>query len=276
MPRFKLDPNETAMENLWRAARMATAVICRAHKFWNLWGEYHDEAFDRVLLATVEAFLRLKIRGGGYRRVAKDGKKLTFFDNVLSACYGCSSNIINQYMQELKERNSLDDIEPMKFCLSHADKLPLYRSLTESRTKLGVYNKGITELSYPGQRADRARELYDEYLEECRMMGLENILAFDRWLCRMGYNTDEEMMLALEPPKVRRSLLAARRKIEKDAKIPAWDLHRTLYMREWARNRWNRKLLELSRELEKLYGEPPEGCIWRDRKGKIGIQRIKV
>lgn len=276
MARFQLDPNETAMENLWRAARMATAVIARSHNFWHLWGEYKDEAFERLVLASVEAFMRLKIRGGGYCRYTKDGsKKLTFFDNMLSACYGCSSHIINQYMQELKERNSLDDIEPMKFCLSYADKLPLYRSRTESQSKLGVYNKGITELSLPRQRADRARELYDEYLEECKMMGISNILDFDHWLCRMGYNKDTEMMMALEPPRVRRALLAARRKIEKDSKIPAWDLHRTLYMREWARNRWNRKLLEMSRQLEALYGPPPDGCIWRDRKGKIGIQRIK-
>lgn len=254
---------------------MSTAVIARSHNFWNLWGEYKDEAFERLVLASVEAFIRLKIRGGGYRHVAKDGKKLTFFDNVLSACYGCSSHIINQYIHELQERNHLDDIEPMKFRLGYEDRLPLYRSRTESQSKLGVYNKGITELSLPRQRADRARELYDEYLEECKMMGLANVLDFDHWLCRMGYNKDTEMMLALEPPRVRRALLAARRKIEKDAQIPAWDLHRTLYMREWARNRWNRKLLEMSRDLEKLYGAPPEGCIWRDRKGKIGIQRIK-
>ena len=253
---------------------MSTAVIARTHNFWNLWGEYKDEAFERLVLASVEAFLRLKIRGGGYRRVAKDGKKLTFFDNVLSACYGTSSHIINQYIQELKERNSLDDIEPMKFCLSYADKLHLYRSRTESQSKLGIYNKGITELTLPAQRAERARELYDEYLEECRIMGIENVLNFSRWLCRMGYNKDEEMMLAFESPKDRRALLAARRKIEKDSKIPSWDLHRTLYMREWAKNRWNRILMEKSTELEKLYGKPPENCIWRDRKGKIGIQRI--
>ena len=254
---------------------MSTAVIARSHNFWNLWGEYKQEAFERVVLATVEAFYRLKLRGGGYRRVAKDGKKLSFFDNVLSACYGCSSHIVNQYMQELKERNHLDDIEPMKGRLGYADKLPLYRSRTESQSKLGVYNKGITELSLPGQRADRARELYDEYLEECRMMGLANVLDFDHWVCRMGFNKDEQMMMALESPKVRRALLAARRKIEKDSKIPSWDLHRTLYMREWAKNRWNRILMEKSAELEKLYGKPPEDCIWRDRKGKIGIQRIR-
>ena len=276
MPRFQLDPNETAQENLWRAARMATAVIARSHNFWNLWGEYKQEAFERITIATVSHFIRMKVRGGGYRRYTKDGlKKLTFFDNVLSSCFGCASNIVNIYIKEIKARRLEGDIEPLKFCLAHSDKLPIYRSFMESRSKLGIYNKGITELSLPAQRAERARELYDEYLEECRMMGLANILDFDHWICRMGFNKDEEMMLALEPPRVRRALLAARRKIEKDAQIPAWDLHRTLYMREWARNRWNRKLMEMSRDLEKLYGAPPEGCIWRDRKGKIGIQRIK-
>ena len=263
------------MEQLWKAARMATYVIARKHNCWHLHGDYLDEAVDRVIFTTVTSFIENKVKRKTYAYVAKDGKKLTFFDNVLSACYGCAGNVINKYMQELKERNQLDDIEPMKFCLSYADKLPLYRSLTESRSKLGIYNKGITELSLPAQRAERARELYEEYLEDCKMMGLANVLDFGKWLCRQGFNTDEQMMLAFEPPRVRRSLLAARRKIEKDSKIPAWDLHRTLYMREWARNRWNRKLLEMSRQLEALYGPPPDGCIWRDRRGKIGIQRIK-
>lgn len=265
------------MEQLWRAARMSTAVIARSHNFWNLWGEYRDEAFERVVLATVSHFIRMKVRGGGYRRYTKDGsKKLSFFDNVLSSCYGSASNVVNLYIKEIKTRRLEGDIEPLKFCLGHGDKLPLYTNKNDAPSKGCAYNKGITELVLPAQRADRARELYDEYLEDCKMMGLANVLDFDHWVCRMGFNKDEQMMLALEPPKVRRSLLAARRQMEKDAKIPAWDLHRTLYMREWARNRWNRKLLEMSRQLEALYGPPPEGCIWRDRKGKIGIQRIKV
>ena len=160
MARFQLNPNETAMENLWRAARMATAVIARSHNFWNLWGEYKQEAFERITIATVSHFIRMKVRGGGYRRYTKDGsKKLSFFDNVLSSCYGSASNVVNLYIKEIKARRLEGDIEPMKFCLSYADKLPLYTNKNDAPSKGCAYNKGITELVLPAQRADRAREL---------------------------------------------------------------------------------------------------------------------
>ncbi len=64
MPRFKLVPleQESAMEQLWKAARMAAFVIGRKHNWWHLHGEYLDEAIDRIIFATVTSFIENKVK----------------------------------------------------------------------------------------------------------------------------------------------------------------------------------------------------------------------
>ncbi len=277
MPRFKLVPLEqkSAMEQLWTAARMATAVIGRSHNWWHLRGESFDEFFEILTLATVESFLEHKVRLHKYARVGKDGRPLCFFDNVLSSCWGCSSHLIDVYIKGLATRKMTSDIEPVKFFLSEGDRMPLYLGRYERPSKKTVPGR-------PYDRAERVRELYGRYLADAEVMGIRNVLEFGPWLARNGYNEDEDLMWALEPKEVRRVMLAEKARLtrerERDARemaLPESDRHRLQSMRKWSRDYHARKLLEQSAEFEKLYGPPPPGYFWRDRKGKVGLQRIK-
>ena len=277
MPRFKLVPLEqkSAMEQLWTAARMATAVIGRSHNWWHLRGESFDEFFEILTLATVESFMEHKVRRHKYARVGKDGRPLCFFDNVLSSCWECSPHLIDVYIRGLATRKMTSDIEPVKFFLSEGDRMPLYLSRYERPSRKPGTGR-------PYDRAERVRELYGRYLADAEVMGLRNVLEFGPWLTRNGYTDDEELMWALLPKKDRRAMLAEREQFMKrrereaqERELPESDRHRLEYMRKWSRDHRVRQLMEQSSEFEKLYGPPPPGYFWRDRKGKVGLQKIK-
>lgn len=289
MARFKLVPleQESAMEQLWKAAKMATYVIARKHKCWHLHGEYFDEAVDRIVFTTVTSFIENKLKRKTYSYVAKDGKKLTFFDNVLSSCFGCAGNVIDKYIKELDLMNKTADIEEMKFCISEKDKLPIYRTWDECQSKRHRFIRKFSELKRPRYRAERVKAMYEDYVDEAREMGLSNILEFGPWLCRCGYNEDEELMWALEPKPVRRSMLAERLKMMKKKALIEDEAHldestrkyltnRRNYHKEYARKRRERERAEIDRKLREVLGPPPEGYQWFEmQNGRVGQRRLK-
>lgn len=276
------------MEQLWKAARMAAYVIGRKHKWWHLHGEYLDEAIDRIIFTTVTSFIDNKIKRKTYAYVAKDGKKLTFFDNVLSACFGCAGNVIDRYIKELDLMNRTADIEEMKFFISEKDKLPIYRTWDECKSRRDNYRRKYGSLKRPGYRAERVRQLYEDYLAEHEDMGLiSEPLEFGKWVCRCGYNEDEALMWAFEPRQVRRSMLAERLAMMKkkertdaeaclDEATRKYLTNRREYQREYARRRRDKERAEVDRKLRDVLGDPPEGYQWFEMKdGRVGQRKIK-
>lgn len=266
---------------------MAAFVIGRKHNWWHLHGEYLDEAIDRIVFTSVISFIENKVKRKTYSYVAKDGKKLTFFDNVLSSCFGCSGNVIDKYIKELDLLHKTADIEEMKFCISEKDKLPIYRTWDECESHRDKYRKKYDSLKRPGYRAERVRQLYEDYLAEHEDMGLvSEPLEFGRWICRCGYNEDEPLMWALEPRRVRRSMLRERLAILKkqehaeaaaqlDEATRKYLTNRRDYQREYARKRRDKERAEVDRKLREVLGAPPEGYQWFEMKdGRVGQRRL--
>lgn len=282
MPRFQLDPNKTAMENVFDCARMATTVIMRSHAWYNLYGELRDELFDEVRDATVAHFITYKVMKHGYRRFSKDGTPLNFASNMISSCYGVCGHIADRFLKRLTRITKTEDIEPFAYGLGPGDGLPLYMSDDELDRKYHPRKGNRTS-----DRAREVREEYQEYALEAEELGLSSILEFGPWLCRCGYNEDEALMWALEPRSVRRSMLAEWLKIMKKKELAEVEAHldestrkhlmkRRDYFREYARKRREKERAEVDGELRKVLGAPPEGYQWFEMKsGKIGQRRIK-
>ena len=105
MARFKLDPNETAQENLWRCATAATAYIFAKSKLTNTGVEYR-EMFDRVVMDGVAQFLEFKIKQHKYNR------DYDFWHNVHSSCWSAYSNVLRLYINGVRHKivtDSADD-----------------------------------------------------------------------------------------------------------------------------------------------------------------------
>lgn len=285
MSRFMLDPAKTAMENLYAAARIAVVVIARSHRWWGMVGDCREELFENIREATVEHFIRHKVLEHKYCRVAKDGRKLNFADNVISSCFAVASNVADMYLKDFIRRYNSDDIEPIQYGLSVKDRFPLYVSEYEKKTHVA---KDINELGRPMDRARRVREYYEDYCAEVQEMGLSETLPFGRWLCRCGYNQDAELMAALLTPAERKEMqqlqAEAMRRMRDDELIAQGATDRELaqkaakrsYMREWFRRDRERKRIAKDRELAALYGPAPKGYRWVEYStGRIGQRRIK-
>lgn len=101
--RFLLDPNETAMENLWRASRVAVLYILSHMKVQNKFEE-RDEIIDNCILRGVNYFLRDKIRGHTYNR------DFSFFENVYGSCWSAVGNELGTYITKKKKLMMLNSI----------------------------------------------------------------------------------------------------------------------------------------------------------------------
>lgn len=280
MARFQLVPLEqkSAMEQLFDCARMATSVIMRSHNWYGLYREYRDEVFDDIVFETVRHFLRWRVHRHTYRRQANDGRPLNFADNVISSCFGVASRVVDVFMKHLTRMNETADIEPLKFCLGHENRLPNYISETEATTNYKKAYRPYSKLKRPCDRARRLQEAYQDYtLEATEELGLSNVLSFDKWLGRNGYSAwdDPELFWNLLPYDEKVELHQLNRDIEY-AKLPKDEKHRRDYQREYARKRRERERAEMDRKLREVLGAPPEGYQWFETKnGRVGQRRLK-
>jgi hypothetical protein len=281
MARFQLVPleQESAISQLFRCARMATILIMKCHGFYGLYREYRDEVFDDIVFETVRHFIEYKVKRHTYCRQTKEGKPLAFADNVLSSCFGVASRVVDVFLKHLTRINETADIEPMKFCLSYADKLPMYVSDSE---RIARY-KYKAKLVRGSDRARVARMEYEDYVEEAKEMGLSEILELGPWLVRNGYGDDDEVFFYMESKPERRKLLQGQalwvsetKQAERDSLIKNKSvLHAQIYNREYKKRKRHEEWKRLSEEYQKLYGPPPEGYIWKERRGIVGLYKLK-
>lgn len=97
--RFRLDPNETALENLWRAAKVATVTLLRKFHIRSFIDDKYIDLFDELTMQTVVSFMYLKIRNKGYDR------RFSFYENVYSCCWGC--DVVKKYIKSEEERKTM-------------------------------------------------------------------------------------------------------------------------------------------------------------------------
>lgn len=281
MSRFKLVPleQESAISQLFHCARMATILIMKCHHWYGLYREYRDEVFDDIVFETVRHFIEYKVKRHTYRRQANDGRPLNFADNVISSCFGVASRVVDAFLKRLTRLNETADIEPMKFCLGHDAKLPIYVSDSE---RIGRY-KYKAKLVRGSDRARTVLKYYEDYVEEAKEMGLCEILELGPWLTRNGYGDDDELFFYMESKEERRKLLQGQarwvsetRQAERDSLIKNKSvLHAQVYNREYKKRKRHEEWKRLSEEYQKLYGPPPEGYIWKERRGIVGLYKLK-
>lgn len=280
MARFQLVPPEVkpAIQQLWDCAAMATSVIMRSHGWYGLYRDYRDEVFGEIVYETVKHFLEFRVRRHTYRRQANDGRPLNFADNVISSCYGVASRVVDVFMKRLTRLNETADIEPIKFCLGNADRLPTYVNDQEYHRRR--YNR---KLERPSDRARAVRREYELYLEDFHDMGLSGEpLELGPWLTRNGY-TDDDLFLYMESKDARKRLLKGQarwifetKQAQRDSLIKNNSvLHAQIYNRIWKRQRRHEEWKRRSLEFEKLFGPPPEGHIWKERRGVVGLYKLK-
>lgn len=267
MPRFQLKQEETAMENLWRAATQATLFLLKQHRFYGLVGYDKKTLIDECILHGVRHFIEFKVMKHAYNR------KYPFMNNVMSSVWSVQGNIANKLVKDMVTRYHMNDIASVDFAISTQDGFPLYLSYEET---LHHKKRALKDMK-ARYKARLVRELYEDYLAEHKELGLiTEPLEFGQWVCRCGYNKDEDLMWALEPKPVRRAMLAERVKIMKESELTDAEKHSREYQREWQRRWRQKKLLEQSAEFEKVYGKPPTGYAWKERKdGIVGLQKLK-
>lgn len=102
--RWKIDPNKTAMENVYDAANTACRYILSKSKVQLKSNDERKELLDLCIYKGVEMFLDHYIHGE-----KKFNRSFTFFQNVYGACYSCSSHMVDFYLTSIKRRLSTTD-----------------------------------------------------------------------------------------------------------------------------------------------------------------------
>ena len=254
------------MENLWRAATQATLHILKTYRFYGLVGYDRKTLVEECIFQGVRHFLEFKIGQKKYN------KSYPFMNNVMSSVWTVQGNIADKLVKDMIRRYHMADITNVDFAITTQDGLPRYLSYEEAchRKKRALKDRSAK------YKAKLVRELYEEYLVEHEELGLiSEPLEFGKWVCRCGYNKEESLMWALEPKEVRRSMLAERVRIMKESELTDAEKHSREYQRLWQRRWRQKKLLEQSAEFEKVYGKPPPGYAWKERKdGIVGLQKL--
>ena len=103
--RWKINPNMTAMENLYDACRVATSVVLSRHSITIYKHEEFEELFEELLLAGMSHFMRIKIGQSTYNR------KYTFFENCYSSVWACLSGTLFKWTHRIDRKIRTSSID---------------------------------------------------------------------------------------------------------------------------------------------------------------------
>lgn len=172
--KFKLNPSESAAENLWRACTIATQVILKKKPIYrSLDQETLRELRENIELRTYENFIYHKVMLHKYTRVAANGKKLDFFDNVLSSCWSVSSRQVDLLCKEMTRRSNTAKSSTLgeNFnYVANAAAMPRY---------LATFNRSNERV----RKRNPLEEEYAYYLDDCAEFGITPI-SIDEWMAR--------------------------------------------------------------------------------------------
>lgn len=140
--RWKINPEMTAMENLYDAANTACRYMLSRSKVQLKSNEERKELLDLCIYKGAEQFLEHYIHGE-----KKYNRAFTFFENVYGACRSCFGHVIDYYLREIRRRISTTD--HMETLAYNQDRHPLradikhhyYTEITEVERKSLDYCK---------------------------------------------------------------------------------------------------------------------------------------
>lgn len=188
----KLDPNESAMDNLWRLAYTACRIILKM-KNLTLYTDEYTELLDDLAYLTVRQFMEHRIGQKKYSR------QHTFFQNVYACAYSSTGSYLKRYLARLKIKIAAIDIDSAAPDDGEGrdSKRTLGETLDEAsmaplRNYKASYNHGIDKKKNPDECLSRwgwekaVREEYDFYCVQCEGMGVTPV-SFDRYILVNGY-----------------------------------------------------------------------------------------
>lgn len=194
--KFLLDPNLTASENLGLAVQYAAPVILSRYRLGNIDWPTKEEMYAEIRALTYEHFIVHKVLQHKYCRVAKSGKKLDFFDNVLSSCWSVTSNVFSKYLALFDRKHVTITMKKAEFEYKDIwDILPDTGTVLDNtayRFKYSPTERLNAEKVNPKVFVDRLLEEYTDYKTDCILMGITPI-SEDLWMARNA-TPDEQMM----------------------------------------------------------------------------------
>ena len=186
--RFRLNPNESAKENLWRCIDRCFQLLAARYKV-HLPKDELDDLKQTVMLRAVDNFMRLKICAKKYNR------KYDFFSNCYSSTWSVFTSRLNEFYENKKrmmEAVNLDDTieENDGRSRKYSEIIPA-ETLAALRTYNGTFNhhksKDPTEVKCSGIRYERAVDAaYEDYKDECIELGATPV-KFERFREVNGY-----------------------------------------------------------------------------------------
>lgn len=162
---FKLDPSQSATENLWRCCCQACSLILmKRMKRLQILRDEVNEIMSDFVTATYQAFMKNKIMNHGYDR------NYTFFQNCFSAAWSVNARVFTKHFDRVKTRiNSIDRI----LAITGADEItvrPMPRYVSNAERKKSAKDD-LQRWRHPSQHknAVRAREQdWEDSLAEVR------------------------------------------------------------------------------------------------------------
>jgi len=172
--RFQLDPNQTAQENLWRAAEIAKRYIVK-HMSFRVLPDQREELYEAILLAGIENFITNKIMKHRYNR------NYDFFSNVYSSVWGASAHVINMFLRKVVTPRSLSSSidrvtetgstlqSILPDCGAHRLDYDAYKDyVRKDPERFGAWG-----------RAQRFKDEYEDYRLECEFYGITPVTLDD-------------------------------------------------------------------------------------------------
>ena len=209
--KFELDPNRSARENLWEAARLATFLVMKRHRWYGLDEESRQDLFMEITMNGVVSFMYHKIRCKKYNH------DYSFLQNVISSVWSASSATVSHYFLHVVGKRhvttSLSSTVPgtefaVESVLTNDDALKYY---DKKKYKAREYG----ELP-PKLRANLVKNQYRNYIDECVELGVTS-LRFQPWLTATGYGEDHDMLFYLMPKEDQREVLREEKQKEREA-----------------------------------------------------------
>lgn len=279
--KFMLDPNETAMENLWRAASWAVQYLASLRRIGSLREEERCLLVNEWTLRTVRHFISYKVMKHTYCRQTNEGKALQFFDNVLSSALTCWRQSFEylrvHYLDKASVTDSIDDFIP-------GSDTTYLETIGDNFTNKLRYGRlhGHTRVACkspthtPGQRRKLYENTWELISEDRQMMGLAPI-SFQDFLLQVTEDSDAvdqeirytelaeripdvpKPVLTMDEKRERRNQMHEARKKERLARMTAEELEEYKEKRRAYKRAWRAKKAEIAAALwaDPNYMPPP-------------------
>ena len=121
-----IDPEKSAMENLWEACSVAASDILRRLHLQN-YQEERREIYEEMVLRGIESFLLNKVHFRKYDR------RWSFLQNAYGSVWSTSHTVLYRYIRDKKRSITAlstdlvdDDGVPLMWSLPEGDRHPLY------------------------------------------------------------------------------------------------------------------------------------------------------